>query len=151
MLTRFTIIAAACALIGPAHADDMADAGKASAILASVAVCKAPVSDDSRRILYTILLNTWHTPSQVAREIDKEILALNEMSASERTAMCLALGPQSLDGPPAASFRVVIDSAQAACGAGEIMVSAYCAGGVAGTTGASCDGGANAVIVCARQ
>jgi hypothetical protein len=35
------------------------------------------------------------------------------------------------------------------------MASAYCAGGVAlhiaGTTGASCDGGAKAVIVCARQ
>ena len=38
---------------------------------------------------------------------------------------------------------------------GEIMASAYCAGGAAvridGTTGASCDGGAKAVIVCAKQ
>jgi hypothetical protein len=50
---------------------------------------------------------------------------------------------------------VVADSSQAACGAGEIMASAYCAGGGAvridGTTGASCDGGAKAVIVCVRQ
>ncbi len=54
-----------------------------------------------------------------------------------------------------ASFRVVSDSAQASCGAGEIMASAYCAGGAAihidGTTGASCDGGAKTVIVCAKQ
>jgi hypothetical protein len=50
---------------------------------------------------------------------------------------------------------VVSDSGQASCGAGEIMASAYCAGGGAvridGTTGASCDAGAKAVIVCARQ
>jgi hypothetical protein len=50
---------------------------------------------------------------------------------------------------------VVSDSAQAACGAGEIMASAYCAGGAAmhvvGTTGANCDGGAKAVILCAKQ
>jgi hypothetical protein len=49
---------------------------------------------------------------------------------------------------------VVSDAAQASCGEGEIMASAYCAGGgamhVDGTTGASCDGGAKAVIVCAR-
>jgi hypothetical protein len=49
---------------------------------------------------------------------------------------------------------VVSDSGQASCGAGEIMASAYCAGGAAvridGTTGASCYG-AKAVIVCARQ
>ncbi|HLX98892.1 MAG TPA: hypothetical protein VKR62_09335 [Roseiarcus sp.] len=50
---------------------------------------------------------------------------------------------------------MVSDSAQAACAAGEIMASAYCAGGAAmhidGTTGASCDGGARTVILCARQ
>jgi hypothetical protein len=50
---------------------------------------------------------------------------------------------------------VVADSAQAACGAGEIMASAYCSGGAAlhvdGTTGVSCDGGAKAVIVCVKQ
>jgi hypothetical protein len=56
----------------------------------------------------------------------------------------------------AATFRVVSDSAQASCGAGEIMASAYCAGGAGtlhldGTTGASCDGGGKAVIVCAKQ
>jgi hypothetical protein len=50
---------------------------------------------------------------------------------------------------------VVADSSQAACGVGEIMASAYCAGGGAvridGMTGASCDGGAKAVIVFVRQ
>jgi hypothetical protein len=50
---------------------------------------------------------------------------------------------------------VVSDPGQASCSGDEIMASAYCAGGVAvrivGTTGASCDGGAKAVIVCAKQ
>jgi hypothetical protein len=62
------------------------------------------------------------------------------------------------EGPPGAgaSFRVVSDSAQASCNAGEIMASAYCAGGtgalhIDGTNGASCDGGAKAVIVCANK
>ena len=73
------------------------------------------------------------------------------------------LGPQGPPGAPGpqgpagagASFRVVSDAGQASCGAGEIMASAYCAGGanmrIDGTTGASCDGGAKAVIVCAKQ
>ena len=66
-------------------------------------------------------------------------------------------GPTGPPGPegPGASFRVVSDSPKAACDAGEIMASAYCAGGAAvhidGTTGASCDGDAKAVIVCAKQ
>jgi hypothetical protein len=50
---------------------------------------------------------------------------------------------------------VVSESGQASCSVGEIMASAYCAGGAAarvdGTSGASCDGGAKAVIVCAKQ
>jgi hypothetical protein len=50
---------------------------------------------------------------------------------------------------------VVSDAGQASCEADEIMASAYCAGGAAvhidGTKGASCDGGAKAVIVCAKQ
>jgi hypothetical protein len=50
---------------------------------------------------------------------------------------------------------VVSDAGQASCGAGEIMASAYCAGGAAaridGTTGANCDAGAKAVILCAKQ
>jgi hypothetical protein len=66
-------------------------------------------------------------------------------------------GPAGPPGPegPGASFRVVSDSPKAACDAGEIMASAYCAGRAAvhidGTTGASCDGDAKAVIVCAKQ
>jgi hypothetical protein len=66
-------------------------------------------------------------------------------------------GPPGSPGPagPGSSFRVVSDSPKAACAAGEIMLSAYCAGGAAlhidGTTGASCDGDAKAVIVCGKQ
>jgi hypothetical protein len=66
-------------------------------------------------------------------------------------------GPPGSPGPagPGSSFRVVSDSPKAACDAGEILASAYCSGGAAlqidGTTGASCDGGAKAVIVCAKQ
>jgi hypothetical protein len=66
-------------------------------------------------------------------------------------------GPPGSPGPagPGSSFRVVSDSPKAACDAGEIMLSAYCAGGAAlhidGTTGASCDGDAKAVIVCGKQ
>ena len=63
-------------------------------------------------------------------------------------------GPQGPAGA-GAGFRVVSDFGQASCGAEEIMASAYCAGGavvrIDGTTGASCDGGAKAVIVCAKQ
>jgi hypothetical protein len=68
-----------------------------------------------------------------------------------------AAGPAGPAGQQAAgaSFRIVTDTSQAACGAGEIMASAYCAGGAAvhidGTTGASCDGYSKAVIVCAKQ
>jgi hypothetical protein len=154
-------IVAGCALIGQERADaftDMADAAKASAILASVTVCKAPVSPETRRTLYAILLNKWHTPSQVNFMIDEEISALNAMPASERSAMCLALGQQGLSEqhePPNASFRVVTNPGQASCAEDEMMVSALCAGGAAlridGTTGAACDGGAKAIIVCARQ
>ena len=73
------------------------------------------------------------------------------------------LGPQGPAGPPGpqgpagvgANLRVVSDAGQASCGAGEIMASAYCAGGanlrIDGIRGASCDGGAKAVIVCAKQ
>jgi hypothetical protein len=69
-------------------------------------------------------------------------------------------GPAGPPGPPGAqatatSFRIISDASQAACGADEIMISAYCAGGAAlhieGTTGASCDGAAKPVIVCAKR
>ena len=66
------------------------------------------------------------------------------------------MGPPGPQGPAGAgaSFRLVSDPGQASCGAGEIMASAYCAGGVNmridGTSGASCDSGAQAVIVCAK-
>jgi hypothetical protein len=74
-----------------------------------------------------------------------------------------AAGPAGPAGPPGSSglagpgssFRVVSDSPKAACDAGEILAGAYCSGGAAmqidGTAGASCDGDAKAVIVCAKQ
>jgi hypothetical protein len=69
-------------------------------------------------------------------------------------------GPAGPPGQPGAqatgpSFRIISDASQAACGADEIMASAYCAGGAAlhidGTTGASCDGSAKPVIVCGKR
>ena len=66
-------------------------------------------------------------------------------------------GPPGLPGAQATgpSFRIISDASQAACGADEIMASAYCAGGgavhVDGTTGASCDGSAKPVIVCGKR
>jgi hypothetical protein len=66
-------------------------------------------------------------------------------------------GPAGPPGPPGvgASFRVVSNFARASCAVGEIMASAYCAGGrrtphVDGTIGASCEG-TKAVIVCAKE
>ena len=55
-------------------------------------------------------------------------------------------------------MRVIINQAQAACGASEFMLSAYCADGIGtlrilGTNGAACEGdsGAKAVVVCVRK
>jgi hypothetical protein len=55
-------------------------------------------------------------------------------------------------------MRVVVGQMKAACDAGEIMVSAYCAGNGAttrmdGMTGAECDGDPNAkaVVICAAK
>lgn len=66
-------------------------------------------------------------------------------------------GPAGPPGPPGAgaSFRVVSNFARASCAVGEIMASAYCAGGrriprIDGTIGASCEG-TKAVIVCAKE
>ena len=67
-----------------------------------------------------------------------------------------ALGPA---GPPGASntLRIITQKANATCGAGEIMISAYCTGkgsvpSLNGTIGASCIGGSNTVVVvCAKQ
>ena len=63
-------------------------------------------------------------------------------------------GPQGPPGP-GASFRLVREPERASCDAGETMVSAYCFNGgavhIAGSTGASCDGGAEALILCAKH
>jgi len=68
-------------------------------------------------------------------------------------------GPQGAAGPPGpTAFHIITGRANAACGAGEIMVSAYCTPEraklhLAGTTGAACDGapGANVVLTCAGR
>ena len=56
---------------------------------------------------------------------------------------------------PGTSFRVVREPERASCSADETMVSAYCFNGsalhISGSTGASCDGGAEALIICAKQ
>jgi hypothetical protein len=56
MLTRIAAaIVAGSALVGSAHADatsDREEAMEASVILAAVTVCKAPISEDLRRIPY---------------------------------------------------------------------------------------------------
>jgi hypothetical protein len=63
-------------------------------------------------------------------------------------------GPQGPPGP-GASFRLVREPERASCDAGETMVSAYCFNGgavhIAGSTSASCDGGAEALILCAKH
>ena len=63
-------------------------------------------------------------------------------------------GPQGAPGP-GTSFRVVREPERASCSADETMVSAYCFNGnvvhISGSTGASCDGGAEAIIICAKQ
>ena len=53
---------------------------------------------------------------------------------------------------------MIIDQAEAACDASEIMIGAYCADGlgslhIVGTSGASCEGdaGAKAVVVCLKR
>jgi hypothetical protein len=163
---KYLALAVAAVTLGaaPAFADESGDPLDAIATMAAARVCKISVSEEAKRVLYGEILSRTREPSQAEYEIGLEIEALNKLSPSDRAAMCLAIGdrvkaiadgdrPQPQDSDHA-SFRVVIDSAQAACGAGEIMVSAYCAGGVAiridGTTGASCDGGAKAVILCAK-
>ena len=71
-----------------------------------------------------------------------------------------AVGPAGKTGPqgapgPGTSFRVVREPERASCSADETMVSAYCFNGsalhISGSTGASCDGGAEALIICAKQ
>jgi hypothetical protein len=69
-------------------------------------------------------------------------------------------GPAGPAGPqgPSRGLRVLSGQAKAQCEAGEIMISAYCAGGAGelkliGTSGASCqdDSSATAVVVCAKK
>jgi hypothetical protein len=68
-----------------------------------------------------------------------------------------AQGPAGPQGPSLA-LRVLSGQAKAECDSGEIMISAYCAGGVGelklvGTSGASCEGESSptAVVVCAKK
>ena len=92
------LLVAVVALIGStifinlAFAGDNDDARDASAIMAAVAVCNTSVSEDLKQVLYAKMLKVMRTPSQIKFEIGEEIEALNELSPSDRTAMCLAIG-----------------------------------------------------------
>ena len=75
-----------------AFADDIDDAREASAVMAAVTVCNTSVSEDLKRVLYAKMQKVMRTPSQIKYEIGEEIEALNGLSPSDRTAMCLAIG-----------------------------------------------------------
>jgi hypothetical protein len=59
--------------------------------MAAVTICKTTVSEDLKRILYTRMLSIFKTPSQVNYQIGQEVDALNELSSSDRTAMCMEI------------------------------------------------------------
>ena len=69
-------------------------------------------------------------------------------------------GVQGPAGPPGSGvdMRAIVGQASATCGENEVMISAYCAGGVGslriiGTVGAACEGDpeAKAVVVCVHR
>jgi hypothetical protein len=72
--------------------EDTEGAQDASAIMASVEVCKTVVSEETKKALYRKMLDIWRTPKLVGYVVDDEIKALNKLSPSDRAAMCLALG-----------------------------------------------------------
>ena len=70
------------------------------------------------------------------------------------------MGPRGEAGPAGAAgsaIRVVNGDAQASCGDGETMISAYCVGGdgtpkISSTNWASCSGdGAKTVVACVKK
>ena|ERR1700733_4742455 len=74
-----------------AFADDSDEARNAAAIMAAVTVCNTSISEDLKRVLYGKMLKVMQTPSLINYTIGQEVQALNELSTSDRTAMCLAL------------------------------------------------------------
>jgi hypothetical protein len=84
IILKFTII-------NVAFAGDYDDAREASAIMAAVKIYNTSISEDLRRGLYAQMLAFMRTPSQINFSIDQEVEALNKLSPSDRTAMCLAI------------------------------------------------------------
>jgi hypothetical protein len=78
-------------LTNVAFAGDYDDAREASAIMAAVKICNTSISEDLRRALYAQMLAFMRTPSQINFSIDQEVEALNKLSPSDRTAMCMAI------------------------------------------------------------
>jgi len=96
-MRTLTALAACALLTGPALAgssEDFEAAREARATMAAVAVCQTAVSEEEKRALYGKLLKYYTTPSMVTHVINDEVEALLKLSASDRTAMCLALGDQ---------------------------------------------------------
>jgi hypothetical protein len=97
-MTRTLALAAAVAgmlsaLACTADANEDTDGARdASAIMASVEVCKTVVSEETKKALYSKMLDIWRTPKLVSYVVDDEIKALNKLSDSDRAAMCSAIG-----------------------------------------------------------
>ena len=79
----------------PTFADDFDDSHDAAAIMAAVTVCKTSISEDLKRVLYARMLKVMRTPSQIKYTVGQEVKALNELTTSDRTAMCLAIGDRA--------------------------------------------------------
>jgi hypothetical protein len=93
-MKRIAIAAAivALALGAPACAQDYNEAQDALATMAAVKVCKAVVSEEAKRELYGKILSIYRTPSIVSYQIANEAEALEKLPASDRAALCLAIG-----------------------------------------------------------
>ena len=72
----------------PTFADDNDDSHEAAAIMAAVTVCNTSISEDLKRVLYARMLKVMQT-------LGLEVKALNELSTSDRAAMCLAIGDRA--------------------------------------------------------
>jgi hypothetical protein len=88
-----TAIVIALLAAGMAHAGgDFNEAEDASAIMVAITVCKTSVSEELKRVLYAKMLSVMRTPSQINWKINQEIEAITTLPASDRTAMCMAIG-----------------------------------------------------------
>jgi hypothetical protein len=91
----FVVLLGATISTSPTFADDGDDSQEAAAIMAAATVCNTPVAEDLKRVLYAKMLKVMQTPSQIKYEVGLEVKALNELSISDRTAMCLAIGDRA--------------------------------------------------------